>query len=177
MNRRHNRTSRSRRVLILGVIFVLLLGACGPSEEGGLAELQLIGVDFELNSIIIANNGSTDIRTEGLWAHANDEDLQFDIFTIEPRATVLFNMRELGELDPSGGDISLSEGEHGNDPQTMLQYVAWGDNGFEPSEAATEAGLWPSDDTVMTSETTIVLIRSNPTGNGPETWEASDEVG
>jgi len=166
----------------LGTIIVslaLIIPACGPAttETSGLADLQLVGVDFELNSIIVTNVGTTDVRTEGLWAYRDGESFEFDIFTIEPRATILFSMRELGDISVAGGEIALADDESLSDPDALLEYVAWGDGLFALSDTATEAGLWPEDQTVGTGSGTALLLRVDPHGNGPTAWEASDEVG
>jgi hypothetical protein len=163
------------------VLFVLamVVSACGPEagETSDLSDLQLIGVDFQLNSIIVANNGSRDVRTEGLWAYRDGQGFEFDIFTIEPRATILFSMRELGDISVDGGEIALATDENLEDPEALLEYVVWGSDGFTLSETATEAGLWPENETVTTGDGTVALLRTDPTGTGPNAWEASDEVG
>lgn len=177
------RTNRKRiygpRGLGLVAVAVLVAAACGPrSTEGSdLSDLQLIGVDFELNSIIISNNGTTDVRTEGLWAYRDGQGFEFDIFTIEPRATILFSMREMGEISADGGEIALASSDDFENPNALLDYVAWGSRGFDLTETATEAGLWPEDESVVTDVDTIVLLRTNPTGTGPAAWQASEEVG
>lgn len=161
------------------LVVTLVASACGPgaSGESDLSDLQLIGVDFQLNSVIIFNNGSNDVRTEGLWAYRDGQSFEFDIFTIEPRATITFSMRELGDISTDSGEVALASDGDLSDPEALLEYVAWGSDGFALSETATQAGLWPADRTVSTDSTTIVLLRTDPAGTGPDAWEASDEVG
>lgn len=150
---------------------------CGPeSDEAALDNLQLVGVDFELNSIIITNNGANVVLTDGLWAYRDGEAFEFNIFPIEPRATILFSMRDLGEIDVSGGEIALADGGDFTDPDALLQYVAWGSDGSDLGSLATDAGLWPEGDTIETEDDTLILIRTDPTGSGPDFWQASDDV-
>ena len=63
---------------------LVLVGCDGGAEPEGspLDSLQLVGVDFELNSMVITNNGSETVRTEGLWAYREGESFQFSIFMI-----------------------------------------------------------------------------------------------
>lgn len=179
MNRRDNRKTISRPALVFGVILGLILAvtACADDDgESSLSQLQLVGVDFELNSILISNNSSRDVLTDGLWAYRDGESFEFNIFPIEPRATILFSMRDLGEIDVGGGEIALA-GEGGfTEADSLLQYVAWGDSDRSLGSLATDAGLWPEDDTVETHDDTVLLFRTDPAGSGPNSWEASDEV-
>ena len=141
-----------------------------------MADLDLVGVDFELNSLVIENAGEDVVRTEGLWAYRDGESFQFSIFIIEPRATILFSMRDLGEISTGGGELALADSDS-FDPDSLLEYVAWGEGDFELSDAAAEAGLWPPDQgTVTVPDDTVALIRGDPTSTGPIAWEASDEV-
>ncbi len=143
---------------------------------GTLSDLQLIGVDFELNSMILTNNSSQEVSTDGLWAYRDGESFEFNIFPIEPRATILFNMRDLGEIDAGSGEIALAEDGGFNDPASLLQYVRWGGDTAALAPLATEAGLWPEEETVETRADTLVLIRTDATGSGPASWEASSEA-
>jgi hypothetical protein len=178
MNRRDNRKRNRASIRFAATVtaVALLAAACG-SSEGELSELQLVGVDFELNSMIIYNLSASEVRTEGLWAYRDGEVFEFDIFTIEPRATVLFSMRDLGEISVESGEVALADSSDLENPESLLEYVAWGDDGSAVSETATEAGLWPPEGTVATEADTIVLIRTDPAGNNPDSWEASSEIG
>ncbi len=126
--------------------------------------------------MVITNNGSETVRTEGLWAYRDGESFQFSIFMIEPRASILFNMRELGEISTEGGELALADSESFEDPDSLLQYVAWGDNGLDLLPTATEAGLWPSEETAETTSDAIFLVRSDPTADGPLAWESSNQA-
>lgn len=127
--------------------------------------------------MVIENTGSEAIRTEGLWAYRDGEHFEFNIFTIDPRATILFSMRQLGDISTDGGEIALADSDTFDDPASLLEYVVWGEDGFALSATATEAGLWPPDEgTVPVPAESAVLIRVDPTGTGPLAWEASEEV-
>jgi len=139
--------------------------------------LQLVGVDFELNSIVIENSGPREVVTEELWIYRDGETTRLDIFTIEPRSPVLFSMRELGDINHTAGEIALITAETTDDPETLLAYVAWGADGFDLAPLATEAGLWPEGAAVETDAGTLVLFRTDFTGIGPEAWTASDVTG
>lgn len=147
----------------------------GPTSE--LNDLQLTGVDFELNSIIIENNGAQEVLIQDLWIYRDGAVVEVDPFTVEPRSPILFSMRDLGAISTGSGEIALVRSEAAQDPETMLAYVAWGANGFELGEIAAEAGLWPEDVSVETSETTLILQRIDLNGTGPDSWAASDEIG
>ncbi len=177
-NRRSRIGSTGPVPLTIVVVLMLVLAGCdgGADPEGSpLEDLQLVGVDFELNSMVITNNGSDTVRTEGLWAYRDGESFQFSIFRIEPRASILFNMRELGEISTEGGEIALADSESFDDA-SLLQYVAWGDNGLDLLPTATEAGLWPSEETAEITSDAIFLVRSDPTANGPLAWESSNQA-
>lgn len=160
-------------------LFALVLVGCsdgGTDPEGSpLEDLQLVGVDFELNSMVITNNGSETVRTESLWAYRDGESFQFDIFIIEPRASILFSMRELGEISRERGEIALADSES-FDGDSLLQYVAWGDDGLDLLPTAIEAGLWPAEEAAEVTSDAIFLIRSDPTVNGPLAWESSNQA-
>lgn len=161
-------------VAVLALVLVACDGGVDP-EGSPLDDLQLVGVDFELNSMVITNNGSETVRTEGLWAYRDGESFQFDIFIIEPRASILFSMRELGDISTERGEIALADSES-FDGDSLLQYVAWGDDGFDLLPTATEAGLWPAEEAAETTSDAIFLVRSDPTANGPLAWESSNEA-
>lgn len=179
MNRLTSRTPNKRPLLTLLLAVALTLAACGP-EEGSTSDiddLALTGVDFGLNSIIIENTGSGDVRTEDLWIYRDGEAFQLGIFTIEPRASILFSTRDLGDISNGSGEVALATSEPTGDPDSLLAYVAWGSDGLQLSPVATDAGLWPEGETVETDDGTVVIIRTDFTGTGPETWTASDEIG
>ncbi|HSM44090.1 MAG TPA: hypothetical protein VK969_03650, partial [Acidimicrobiia bacterium] len=95
----------------------------------------------------------------------------------EPRATILFSMRNLGDISTGGGELALADSDSFEDPDSMLEYVAWGRGEFALSDAATEAGLWPPDEgTIAVPEETVALLRVDPTGSGPLAWEVTDET-
>lgn len=126
--------------------------------------------------MILTNNSSQEVLTDGLWAYRDGESFEFNIFPIEPRATILFSMRDLGEIDVANGEIALAEDGGFDDPESLLQYVRWGDATETLAPLATEAGLWPEGETVETREDTLVLIRTDATGTGAASWEASSEA-
>lgn len=165
-------------MLILTLVGALALGgACGDTtSETPLADFQLVGIDFELDSILLTNNGTDEVRTRGLWVYQDGESSQFNVFIIEPRATILFSLRDIGGVDVSGGEIALYQSDSFSDPEAMLDYVAWGSTGHSQRGVATDAGLWGGEEAVETSEDTLVIVRVDPTGSGPLTWEASSEV-
>lgn len=156
-----------------------MVTACGTgaSSTSDIEDLQLIGVDFELNSIILENQGAQDVVTEDLWIYRDGQTVQLDIFSIEPRSPILFSMRELGDISTSSGEVALATSDDTTDPDALLAYVAWGNDGFALAPVATEANLWPAGAVVETSGDTLILQRIDLTGTGPETWIASDEVG
>lgn len=153
--------------------------SCGPEEgrTSDIDDLQLVGVDFQLNSIIIENQGAQNVLTESLWIYRDGERIQLDIFSIEPRSPILFSMRELGDISNSSGEVALARSADTTDPDALLAYVAWGSDGFELAPVATKAGLWPEEAVVETSSDTLILQRVDLTGTGPETWTANSEVG
>jgi hypothetical protein len=165
---------------MIAILAGLALSACGEAdgpEVSPLDHLDLVGVDFELNSMIIENTGTSQIRTEGLWAYRDGEQFEFNIFIIEPRATILFSMGELGEISTGGGEIALADSGSFDVPDSLLEYVAWGEGDFPLSSTATAAGLWPPDEgAVSVPAESVILIRVDPTNTGPIAWEASDQI-
>lgn len=154
----------------------MMITACGGDDEGTLDDLQLVGVDFELNSIILTNAGSSEVRTAGLWAHQNGESSQFDIFIIAPRTEILFNLRELGGLDPNGGEVALFTSDSFSNPDDVLEYVAWGLTGHSRMRVAIDAGRWNDQGPVETDPNTLVIVRADPNLTGPDAWVASDVI-
>jgi hypothetical protein len=155
------------------------LSACGGDDPDAspLEDLELVAVDFELNSIVLENTGENTVRTEGLWAYRDGERFQFNIFIIEPRATILFSMRQLGDISTSGGELALASSDRFDDPDSLLEYVAWGEDGFELAATATDAGLWPPDQgTVEVPPSSLILLRVDPAGTGPLAWQPSDQI-
>lgn len=159
------------------MITLTTVACSGAQEPSPLEDLELVGIDFELNSIVLENTGDSDVRTQGLWAYRDGEHFQFDIFIIEPRATILFNMRQLGEISTSSGELALADSDSFDDSDSLLEYVAWGDGDLQLSAAATRAGLWPPDEgTVDVPAGSLILIRVDPAGTGPLAWQASDQI-
>lgn len=153
----------------------LLLAACGGgNEQGTLEDLQLVGVDFELDSIILTNVGDEDVRTEGLWAYQDGEVSEFNVFIIQPRTEILFNLSDIGGLDPSGGEVALFSSDSFSDPESLLEYVVWGGSGHSRLDVAIEAGRWNADGAVETDSDTLVLVRADPNLTGPTAWTTSD---
>ena len=155
-----------------------LSGCSGEDPTASpLESLELVAVDFELNSIILENTGEDTVRTEDLWVYRDGERFQFNIFIIEPRATILFSMRQLGDISTSGGELALATSELFDDPDALLEYVAWGEDGFDLAATATEAGLWPPDQgTVEVPRDSLILLRVDPAGTGPLAWQPSDQI-
>lgn len=152
----------------------ILMGACGGDDEGTLSDLQLVGIDFELDSIILANQGAGEVRTEGLWVYQNGESSEFNVFIIEPRTEILFSVRDIGGVDPSGGEIALFDSDSFSDPDAVLEYVAWGGSGHNSVDVAIEAGQWNEEGAVETGPETLVVVRADPNLIGREAWIPSD---
>lgn len=164
-------------IWVIAVVIALAAAACGGEQETSpLEKLELVAVDFELNSIVLENTENTEVRTQGLWAYRDGEQFEFDIFIIEPRATILFSMGQLGEISTRAGELALADSDT-FDSDSLLEYVAWGDGDLQLSTAATEAGLWPPDEgTVDVPPDSLILIRVDPAGTGPIAWQASDQI-
>lgn len=172
-----SRASVSTAVFLVAA--ALLVSACGSSpevESSELHDLQLVAVDFQLNSIVITNNGNDTVRTQGLWAYQNGEAFEFNIFSIEPRANIVFSVRRLGQVENSGGEIALFSSDTFSDPDAMIDYVAWGTSEHSRSQIAAEALLWSGDDEVETEEGTIILVRTDSSAFGPIAWDPSSEL-
>lgn len=154
----------------------ILVGACGGGEEAGVRDLQLVGVDFELNSIILTNNAAEDVRTENLWVFQDGESSRFNVFIIEPRATILFSVRDIGGVDPSGGEIALFDSDSFSDDQSILEYVAWGDSRHGGLETAIDAGAWNQEGPVSTESDTLIIVRADPNLTGPSAWTPTNTL-
>jgi len=138
--------------------------------------LQLVGIDYELDSILLTNNGAEAVRTEGLWVYQNGQSDQFNIFTIDPRSTIRFSVRDVGGTDPRGGEIALFSGDSFSDPDAMLDYVAWGTVGHDKTEIASEATLWGTGESIATNDDTVALLRTDPSTFGEVAWTVSSEL-
>jgi hypothetical protein len=153
----------------------LMVGACGSEDDEPLADVQLVGVDFELNSIMLTNGGGDDVLTDGLWVYQDGEAYELGLFTIEPRATILFNVRDLGRVDPSGGEIALFSSDSFDNDDAVLDYVAWGSTGHRLVDTGVVAGAWSEIGPVEVPGGTEALIRFDPQFVGPDGWETFTE--
>lgn len=164
-------------VLAFALTAVVALGACGDeTADDPLADLQLVGIDFELDSIILTNAGTDTLRTEGLWVYQDGEVSQFNIFFIEPRTEVLFSVRDVGGLDAAGGEIALYSSDSFSDPTALIEYVAWGSSGHSRIDVAIDGGRWNEEGPVETGADTIVILRADPALTGQAAWSTSDVI-
>lgn len=161
------------RTLLLPIVVAisLMAGACGSGEGESLDSLQLVGVDFELNSIMLTNGGANDLLTEGVWVYQDGDAYELGLFTIEPRATILFNVRELDGLETSGGEIALFSSDSFDDEKAVLDYVAWGSSGHRLIEDQVIAGTWSELGPVEVPSDATALIRFDSQFFGPDGWE------
>ncbi len=158
---------------------MLMLAACSDGsneDESPLANLRLAGVDFPLDSVLLINNGADPVRTENLHLCQGDMCFEFNIFSIAPRATIIFDASPAGELDPEMGEIALFASDVFDDPDSMVDYVAWGSADQSLAETASEALLWSEEAFIEVPAGTIFLTRIDPASPGAETWEPSDEI-
>jgi hypothetical protein len=93
------------------------------------------------------------------------------LFTIEPRATILFNVRELDRLETSGGEIALFSSDSFDDEEAVLDYVAWGSSGHRLIENQVIAGTWSELGPVEVPSDATALIRFDSQFFGPDGWE------
>jgi hypothetical protein len=161
------------RTLLLPVVVAisLMAGACGSGEGESLDSLQLVGVDFELNSIMLTNGGANDLLTEDVWVYQDGDAYELGLFTIEPRATILFNVRELDGLETSSGEIALFSSDSFDDEEAVLDYVAWGSSGHRLIENQVIAGTWSELGPVEIPSDATALIRFDSQFFGPDGWE------
>jgi hypothetical protein len=163
--------------MLLVVAFAIVVAGCNEAaDESPLEDLQIVGVDFELGSIALTNSGTEDVTTIDLWMAQAGEISEFNIFTIEPRATILFSLRDVGGVDNAGGEIALLDSSRVTDPDAVLDYVAWGDSGHDLIEVAAEAGRWSPDDVVETASDTVFLVRGDPSASGPIAWDVTSDA-
>jgi hypothetical protein len=149
----------------------LLASACGSGDGESLDSLQLVGVDFELNSIILTNGGGDNLLTEDVWIYQDGEAFELGLFTIEPRATILFSVRELDGVDTSGGEIALFSSNSFDDDAAVLDYVAWGSSGHRLIEDEVVAGTWSEFGPVEVPSGATALVRLDSQFVGPDGWE------
>lgn len=161
----------------MSLALVLTVAACGGDDDSSaLTDLQLVGVDFELDSIILTNAGTDVVTTEGLWVYQDGEVSEFNVFFIDPRTEILFSVRDIGGVDTAGGEIALYSSDSFSDPDSLIEYVAWGTSGHSRSNVAVDAGRWNEQGAVETSSDTLVILRADPTLTGPESWVSSDVI-
>ncbi len=161
-----------RNILLPVVVAIsLIAGACGSGDGESLDSLQLVGVDFELNSIILTNGGGSDLLTEDVWVYQDGDAYELGLFTIEPRATILFNVRELNGVDPEGGEIALFSSDSFDDADAVLDYVAWGSSGHRLIEEEVIAGTWSELGPVDVPSNATAIIRFDSQFFGPDGWE------
>lgn len=172
--------ARSFRSLVLAITVVALVGCSDetpsdPATDALLSDLQVVGIDFQLNSILLTNTAADSVRTENLYLCQEGECMAFNIFTIAPRATILFSVREVGGVDPAGGEVVLHASDDFDSPDSVLDYVAWGSPGHTGATAE-DALIWNQADFVPTEPDTIILTKIDPASTGSDVWEASNEI-
>lgn len=168
-------TSRAPIVVLIAVLAALAAGCSGNGETGELGDLQIVGIDYELDSMVITNAGPSDVSTEGLWVYQTGDMAEFNIFTIEPRATILFSLRDVGGAEISGGEVALFSSVSFSSPEAMVDYVAWGSSGHEKASLASEAGLWGPDESVEVPEGTAAILRADQSAIGADSWIVGEE--
>lgn len=169
------RTSKARIVVLIAALAAVLAGCAGDGGTGDLEDLQLVGIDFELDSMVITNGGASDVSTEGLWIYQNGDMSQFNIFTIDPRATILFSLRDVGGAETPGGEVALFSSDSFSDPEAMVDYVAWGSSGHEKASLASEAGLWGPDESVEVPQGAAAILRADQSAIGADSWIVGEE--
>lgn len=161
---------------MLIAVLTALVGGCSTDDEAGdLDDLQIVGIDYELGSMVITNAGASDVSTEGLWVYQTGDVAEFNIFTIEPRATILFSLRDVGGAAVAGGEVALFSDDSFSDPDAMVDYVAWGPSGHEKASLASEAGLWGPDESVEVPEGTAAILRADQSAIGAGSWVVGEE--
>jgi len=158
---------------------MLVLVACSDDstdEESPLASLKLAGIDFPLDSVLLINTGAEAVRTENLHLCQGDMCFEFNIFSIAPRATIIFDASPAGEMDPRMGEIALFDSSTFDDADSMVDYVAWGSADQPLAQTASEALLWSEEAFVEAPSGTIFLTRIDPASPGVEAWEPTDEI-
>jgi len=163
-----------RLAAIVGVVAMLAGGCWAEGKTGELADLQVIGIDYELDSMIIANIGAYDVRTEGLWVYQAGRSAEFDIFTIEPRAAIRFSLRDVGGASVTGGEVALFSSNSFSDADAMLDYVAWGEDGHDMTLLASEARLWGPEEYVEVDADVVVILRADQASIGADAWIVSE---
>lgn len=162
-------------VIVLIAFLAAVAAGCSADDTGDLGDLQLVGIDYELGSMVITNGGASDVSTEGLWVYQTGDIAEFNIFTIEPRATILFSLRDVGGADASGGEVALFSRDAFSDPEAMVDYVAWGSSGHQKASLASEAGLWGPDESVEVPEGTAAILRADQSAIGADSWVLGEE--
>lgn len=161
-----------RRIVMSVVVAIsLVAGACGSGDGESLESLQLVGVDFELNSIVLTNGGGSNLLTEDVWVYQDGDAYELGLFTIEPRATIFFSVRELDGVDSSGGEIALFSSDSFGDQEAVLDYVAWGSDRHRLIEEEVVAGTWSEFGPVEVPSGATALVRFDPQFIGPDGWE------
>ncbi|CAN5796072.1 hypothetical protein BH23ACT4_BH23ACT4_00520 [soil metagenome] len=148
-----------------------LFAGCGSADGESLDSLQLVGVDFELDSIILSNGGGDNLLTDDVWVYQDGNAFELGLFTIEPRATILFRVREFDGVDPSGGEIALFSSDSFADQDAVLDYVAWGSSGHGLIEDGVIAGTWSEIGPIEVPSDATALIRFDSQFFGPDGWE------
>lgn len=172
--------------LAMAIAFALVMSACGDdsaadSDSASASDvvsdpgLQLLAVDFTLDSAAILNTSNEDISTAGFWLCSEGEYFALDPQPIAARSTILFQLDDLGELDPSDGELALYSSDAFGDADAIQSYVEWGSTGHQRSELAASAGIWVPGEFVATDGPSTLLTNIDPTSFDIVNWVASDE--
>lgn len=169
---------RSRGALI-AVILMVVVGCgdgSGADYESPLADIEIVGIDFVLDSILLTNADNEPVRTQNLTLCQGGDCFDFNIFTIAPRATVIFSVSRVGGVDPATGEIALHDSAAPGEDPLLVDYVAWGEPGQPGAAKAGEELLWNENDFVPTDPDTLILTKTVVGVGGSDAWEAGSGI-
>lgn len=137
----------------------------------------------ESATIEIGNLGPDAGDLTGFWIAVHPFYLEIPSMIIAPGKAIIVSIAE--EADPElvipaagllpvlksgSGEIGLYSSGGFGDPDAIVDYVEWGSTGHVRSGVAIEAGLWPTEQTIVIEGTATGLTAGSRSEPGPQGW-------
>ncbi len=94
-----------------------------------------------------------------------------NVFLPPPGAIAVEQIATIGPLSPTSGEVGLYSSSNFNSAPDIVSYVEWGSSGHGRSGVAIQAGIWPANSFVETSEDTILLTANTLPATDPSLWD------
>lgn len=121
----------------------------------------LRSVDFDAQTVEIANIGSDDYDLSGHWLCNRPSYTPLPDQVISPGETVILSLDGLS-VSAESGELGLYTAQAFDSSDAIVRYVEWGNSGHGRSGTAVEAGVWGDGDFVDNGGANLVTSSDDP---------------